>query len=336
MNPRIEGIDEAGYFRVQPGIEAAVARGDFRSGLEHYLIFHYQFRSTGMLRGFDETGYLAANPDVATAVARGEMKSGEQHFILHGAAERRAGSGLAYPFSSRSLPGYLGPAINPPEPLRVRVSNDADLVQFHRLGQIVAFDLSSALERHGSLAPGARVLDFGCGCGRVAQYFQRLYPEAELHGTDIDREAIAWARETLAHVGQFASNPPLPPSGYPADFFDAIYSVSVFTHLPEEFERAWVAELARVTKPGGLLLFTTHGPGLLDANIRSEAQEREFRAKGFTYISGDKTAGLPDFYRLSYHHRDYIEREWAKHFEIVEIVPAGIAKHQDLIVGRKR
>ena len=41
---------------------------------------------------------------------------------------------------------------------------------------------------------------------------------------------------------------------------DAIYSVSVFTHLSEDFHRAWQGELLRVVRAGGIMMTTVHSP----------------------------------------------------------------------------
>ena len=56
-----------------------------------------------------------------------------------------------------------------------------------------------------------------------------------------------------------------PPLAYCAGQFDFIYSLSVFTHMPETMQYAWVNELRRVLKPGGYLLVTTHGERYLES-----------------------------------------------------------------------
>ncbi len=43
--------------------------------------------------------------------------------------------------------------------------------------------------------------------------------------------------------------------------FDLIWAVSVFTHLAETWS-AWLLELHRVLKPGGILLATFMGEGM--------------------------------------------------------------------------
>ena len=110
-----------------------------------------------------------------------------------------------------------------------------------------------------SLADFDRVLDLGVGCGRVLRRFHELYPKASLTGADIDAEAIAWLQHNYARVGKFVTLPHLPPSELETDSFELAYAVSVFTHLNEEMQFAWLDELSRVTKRGAYILLTVHG-----------------------------------------------------------------------------
>jgi SAM-dependent methyltransferase len=48
-----------------------------------------------------------------------------------------------------------------------------------------------------------------------------------------------------------------PPTPFPADRFDLIYAFSVFSHLSEPVHEAWLGELSRILRPGGLLVVTT-------------------------------------------------------------------------------
>jgi len=44
----------------------------------------------------------------------------------------------------------------------------------------------------------------------------------------------------------------MPPMSYEDNMFDFVYSISIFTHLPEDMQFAWLQELQRITKPGGI------------------------------------------------------------------------------------
>lgn len=99
--------------------------------------------------------------------------------------------------------------------------------------------------------------------GRVLRHLANT--GADLHGCDYNARLIAWSIRNLP-FGTFTVNEQLPPLRFRADEFDLAYAISVFTHLAEPLQRPWLNELARITKPGGLILITTHGdshyPGL--------------------------------------------------------------------------
>jgi SAM-dependent methyltransferase len=277
---------------------------------------------------FDEAEYLAANPDVREAIERGEISSALSHFFDFGGFEGRRGVRPAITSMERVFNLPL-----PPDKLRRRVSGIDDAREFLAVGWRCANNLASALPPDGKLTSASKILDFGCGCGRVVSFFSRLHDSA-FYGSDIDEEAIAWCRANICGVATFDTNDVWPPLRYPNEFFDLVYSVSVFTHLPEDMQNAWLPELQRVTKPGSyLLLSVTYDRALLPS---PEAAE-EFEKQGFYYIFKDNnTEGLPDFYRSTIHSGHYIESHWGEFFEIVSIVKKGLNRHQDIVVCRRR
>ena len=280
---------------------------------------------------FDEQAYLKSNPDVLKAVQNGSCSSGLEHYINHGYRENRpsvssiALKNFVASFTSDHLPV-------PPEHLRKRVHGSEDVKNFGKAGRTIAMDMLASIGSLIELGIHDRILDFGCGCGRVFKYFQKLSPNSKFYGTDIDIEAIAWCQQHLSQIGKFTVNREIPPMQFKNSFFDFVYSISVFTHLPEEMESAWLEELRRVTKPGAYLLLTVHGEKLFEN--ASEENKQLLRKKGFSYLEISKTEGLPDFYQTSFHTDDYIYEQWGKFFEIKQIISNGIRKRQDLILCR--
>ena len=226
----------------------------------------------------------------------------------------------------------------PPPMLRYRVHGALDEASYVFVGRVLAQTLLDALSRAGVEWKDAAVLDFACGPGRVATELKKLAPECRLHGSDIDGEAIGWARKHLAHVGTFETNDALPPTRYRDGQFDAIYSVSLFTHLDETAQDLWLAELARVLEPGGTFVTTVHGRFAMESC--SEAERRELEENGIAYRVDRKGLfkldGLPDFYQTTFHTREYITRKWGAVFELADYVEGGLAGHQDLVMLRKR
>jgi SAM-dependent methyltransferase len=279
---------------------------------------------------FDETLYLEENPDVRRSLQNGEFNSALHFFFLHGRHENRSGGP-----EQENPPDikFKGPI--PPRALRKRVHGHTQLYSFERVGASACRDILEAARRHGALDAHSQVLDFGCGCGRVLVYFKDAV-KCAMVGSDIDGEAIAWCKDNLSQFGRFIQNdplPPLPPLPLAKASFDFVYSISVFTHLPETMQFRWLKELHRVTKPGGLLLLTTRG---IEGVSLTRLQRLKFGMKGFVYVAGGKTPGLPDFYRNAFHNEAYIREKWSSIFEIVEFKQRGIAGEQDWTLCRKR
>jgi ubiquinone/menaquinone biosynthesis C-methylase UbiE len=180
-----------------------------------------------------------------------------------------------------------------------------------------------------------RVLDLGVGCGRVIRRFHELYPRTVMTGGDIDTEAIAWLQQNYAPIGRFLALPHLPPTDLKTGEFEFGYAVSVFTHLDEQMQFAWLAELQRVIDSGGYLVLTVHGKNHYD--ILLEGIKRQSITGGFYYdYDSIITDGLPEFYKVTYHTREYVYREWSRFFEVVDYVEQGAEGHQDLILCRRR
>lgn len=218
----------------------------------------------------------------------------------------------------------------PPPHLMARVTGSIRVDKFLGIGRTVLGDimeLINTVDDTKTWTSFTSVLDFGCGCGRVTRFLpQRL----NVTGVDIDAEAIGWCQHNLSSVAKFTPISPDPPLDYPDGTFDLIYCISVFSHLPLDMERAWLGELKRVLKPGGWLLISTLSDASLAAMGRSMPDE-----SGFYYLREGATPGLPDFYQLSFHTREYIEREWRKEFDLALYRPRGINSHQDVSILRK-
>lgn len=112
----------------------------------------------------------------------------------------------------------------------------------------------------------ARVLDFGCGCGRVARQLLQQIPRPQSYlGIDLHEPAIRWCAKNLSpfdanfsFVHHDVHNPQLNPKAkqwqrkiVPDDStFSLVLAHSVFTHIDERNVRFYLHECARVLEPG--------------------------------------------------------------------------------------
>ncbi len=217
----------------------------------------------------------------------------------------------------------------PPTELRVRVGGWDDPDHFLGVGRKIFWDVKRILRSAGRALPEfAAVLDFGCGCGRLTRFLVPA-PGQRIVGCDLDPESIAWCRANLAREGvAFAVNGATPPLPFADASFDLVLAISVYSHLPEDMQFAWLDEMARVVRPGGLLLASVHGETLLPAET-PEATRQALEHDGFLYARGFGTPGLPDFYQTAYHRPDYVRAKWQRGFRVIFELPRGVNNHQD-------
>ena len=127
------------------------------------------------------------------------------------------------------------------------------------------------LIRHG-LTDVMKVLDVGCGQGRMARPLIDILKWGRYTGFDIDRSGIEWCQEKYSDLHNFkfehadvfnarynkggqvlAKDYKFP---YDTDAFDMVFLTSVFTHMFGEDIENYLSEIARVLKPNGKVLIT--------------------------------------------------------------------------------
>jgi ubiquinone/menaquinone biosynthesis C-methylase UbiE len=112
-----------------------------------------------------------------------------------------------------------------------------------RFGQ----DRRLALVRRYVPLEGRRILDIGCGLGAYVRRFRDL--SEQVYGIDIAFDRVREGAETLPNL-MLASSDALP---FPDGSFDVVFLNEVIEHVRDD--RATMAELARVLRPGGHAVF---------------------------------------------------------------------------------
>jgi SAM-dependent methyltransferase len=171
------------------------------------------------------------------------------------------------------------------------------------------------------ITSSTRIAEFGCGWGRVLRCFLHDVPASQLTGFDVLPLAVQAAGNVVPGA-RIALNDTSPPTIFADDSFDLLYAVSVFSHLPEPLHREWLAEIARVLRPGGVAVLSTlpratvvklaaFGP---DAVARYDAGEFVFEPHP-TETYG--LAAIPE---------SYVRRVWPQWLTVREFRPEGLAQ----------
>ena len=214
-----------------------------------------------------------------------------------------------------------------------------------------------ALYENVKLNEQIRILDFGCGVGRQLLHFTRYFSNPDYYACDIDDTSIDFIAKFYPNVKSYTSSFH-PPLNYEDNFFDMIYSVSIFSHLCLEDQQIWLAELARITKPGGICLLTTEGLTAVKSLTQDfETEEHrlfdDLERCGYLYkeyeylkdsIKDQNTlrvtslaVGVDGSYGNTVMSPNYIKKEWnSSFFEVINIVEGIIDCRQDLIILRRR
>jgi len=238
---------------------------------------------------------------------------------------------IAPPDGSSAAPNEVLPI--PPPHLRL-MHNLHGQVHVERMRQIVHAS-GFTFEPHG------RILDFGCGAGRMIRHLRDLSDTCEIWGTDISAEHIYWCKQNLSPPFHFATTTKVPHLPFEDRSFQFIYCGSVFTHI-DDLADAWLLELRRILAPGGRLYLTIHDnhtvalfeSGRYDAadivtEMKSSAIYQEAKhAFGMFTIGRDNTSQV--FYDL-----DYFSKSLRSIFEILSITREAYFYQTAILLTRK-
>lgn len=259
-------------------------------------------------------------------------------FVDIDGAKNRIGLSSALEKDSFATPTpKLREGYNPNSPFHYWWSGYAD---FLRLQQMV--------ERYYEGEQPTTYFDFGCSSGRVLRHFA-IQTDLDVAGCDIDLLNVRWVQRHLPRqirVFQNTSLPQLPIEDNSVDIFSAY---SVFSHI-DLWEEAWLAEVRRILRPGGLAYITIQSQHTWHRVAeREKSLERllsfEVSPKmELTYADFKKP--MPherivfflkkfELYVNTFMHTDYVEREWSRFLDVCTIFMAPKGRFQEGIVLRK-
>jgi SAM-dependent methyltransferase len=250
-------FDDTFYLQTNPDVAAAVRRGDFASGYEHFARHgEREGRSANIEQCWardDETFASTAKPQSPLVLGKGEyeaMSPSQKRAFLRG----------LYSAIFRSPPLF------PPGNLQgSNFGQDRDIWGY-RLG---AIELADLVITHCGLQPNQRILDVGSGTGKLASaLIHFLCQDGRYDGFDIAEESVDWCTSVISkkyphfrfsHVDianeaySRASRQSADKFVFPYDqnSFDVVMAASVLTHMDLRSGLHYFDEIQRVLQPSG-------------------------------------------------------------------------------------
>jgi ubiquinone/menaquinone biosynthesis C-methylase UbiE len=190
------------------------------------------------------------------------------------------------------------------------------------------------------MAAGKRVLDLGCGAGRMIRHLEPYADGANIWGLDISAEHILWCKRNLSPPFHFATNTKVPHLPFEDRSFDLIYCGSVFTHI-DDMADAWLLELRRVLSPEGRLFVTIHDEhtmALLDgaykgsplAGLKRHPLFAQAQAQDFSMLA----IGRDDLSQVFYKREEFL-RMAAPSFELLSVTQEAYFYQTALLLRRR-
>lgn len=197
-----------------------------------------------------------------------------------------------------------------------------------------------------------RIFDMACASGRFLRHVCAFGGENfEAWGADLAHANIAWIKKYLPKDIRAMTNTVVPHLPFEDHFFDVITGFSFMPHI-EHLEDAWLMELRRITKPGGLLYLTIANEATWHDAVNREVTINHFvqtnsvpgnepmsKATFEAPIPGPKfvrrTCQDPVYNCYIWHTNEYIQTSWSRYFQIDRIVDFAHARHQAVVLARR-
>ncbi len=205
----------------------------------------------------------------------------------------------------------------PPADLITLIQGTPDELWFSEQGKADVATIAALMEAHGGLDSVGALLDWGCGCGRTARWLAPRIVDSggDYIGCDINPALVGWC---AAHLpGRYLRNRLEPPLDLPADSIDLVYAHSVLTHLREPSAKAWLAEVRRVLRRGGVAILTFHDEAYAARWAPAEVVE-QLKARDYV-VWNDALEGSN--YLSAWTTRQHMAELCAGAFEVLEIRP---------------
>jgi len=192
--------------------------------------------------------------------------------------------------------------------------------------------LKQAWAEHGSGDMSAvKVLDFGCGWGRLTRMLARDVDPGNLYGCDPVESILEVCRANRVPA-ELARSEFLPGTIPFETGFNMVFSFSVFTHISERAHLASLEAIHESLEPGGIFIATIRPPSYLDFNPLMKPVLDELPADRKAALAGSKylfapheSEGHPQFggeqmdYGETVITLPYVRKNWTRWFDLLDV-----------------
>ncbi len=189
----------------------------------------------------------------------------------------------------------------------------------------------AAARNNTPLTADTKVLDFGCGWGRIARFFLREIKKENLFGAEALHELAKACNETFISDNFFTIDQQgsLP---FENASFNLVFANSVFSHLTVELNLHWLNEIHRVLDDRGMAMLTIinedtyttmadshQGDWLKKLGFEKEESLARLANGEFLWNSTNRQGNL-EGYGFAAIPLSWIEAHWSDKFKIVEYI----------------
>lgn len=127
-------------------------------------------------------------------------------------------------------------------------------------------------------------LEFASGHGRFTRHLVKAIGTPAVTVSDVVEDAVQFSTKTFGIQGFVSTSQP-EQLAWPAQY-DVVFVLSLFTHLPLTSWSRWLSHLYHSVKPGGVLVFTTHGAQA------QKSQQVEMNEEGFRFFASSESNAI--------------------------------------------
>lgn len=225
-----------------------------------------------------------------------------------------------------------------PDSIQQQWTGTSGLVLLRQSVSFVSFLVTNYTELTGRSIAGTKVLDFGCGWGRLLRLMLYFSDPKDLYGCDAWEQSLehirkANVRATIEKSQTISADLPFDPTVK----FDLIYAFSVFTHLSEKATKAALDTFHRRISRDGVLVITIRPEEFWAYLSEHRGQDfaehlRRHQKSGFSFLPANEKDIDPAYGNTSIS-RDYLQARFPS-WEIVKMGNTLIDPYQTFVVLR--